>query len=65
MTIGYCYPLFDFVIDYCYGYWLLLIAIDYYCGFWTLVLVNGFFLAIDSFEFHLLKLGFGFSKVKY
>jgi hypothetical protein len=27
MAIGYGHPLVDFVIDYCYGYWLWLLDI--------------------------------------
>jgi hypothetical protein len=40
LAVGYGYPLFDFVIDYCYGFWfwLLLMAIGY--GYPLLAIVD-------------------------
>jgi hypothetical protein len=43
MAIGYGYPLFDFVTNYCYGYW-----------FWLLAIVDGYKLLLWLLFFWLL-----------
>ncbi len=40
LAVGYGYPLFDFVIDYCHGFWFwLLVIVD---GYPLLAIVDGF-----------------------